>query len=47
MALPAGTYKVSVTAKGYMKHEEIITVSDMGRINTERNKYILIKKPKG
>jgi hypothetical protein len=46
MALPAGKYKLLVQSAGYKDFEEDISVSDMGKINMERNKDIILKKTK-
>ncbi|MDI1355418.1 MAG: hypothetical protein PSX36_10890 [bacterium] len=46
MALPAGTYKLSTTVNGDANYEEDLLVSDMGRINMERHKDIILKKPR-
>ncbi|MCC6372047.1 MAG: PD40 domain-containing protein [Bacteroidia bacterium] len=46
MALPAGDYVVNVEARGYLKLEEKMTVSDMGKVNAERPKNFLLKKSK-
>lgn len=44
MALPAGEYKVSAVAKGYMKLDEDFSVSDMGPVNAEHRKNFILKK---
>ncbi|MBL7932708.1 MAG: PD40 domain-containing protein [Bacteroidia bacterium] len=44
MALPAGEYKLVTHAKGYLRYKENLTVSDMGKINLERQKDIILKK---
>lgn len=44
MALPAGNYKLVTHAKGYVRHKEDLVVSDMGKINMERSKNIVLKK---
>lgn len=47
MALPAGNYKLTAVAKGYLRYAEDLTVSDMGKINMERRKDIIFKKMGG
>lgn len=44
MSLPVGKYSVSVNADGYTTHTEEITVSDIGKIDIERNKNFILKK---
>lgn len=44
MSLPVGKYEVSVTATGYEEFKETITISDIGRIDMEKNKNYLLKK---
>lgn len=44
MALPEGEYKLVTHAKGYVRYKENLTVSDMGKINMERQKDIVLKK---
>lgn len=44
MALPAGTYKLVIHSNGFARYKEDLVVSDMGKINMERNKNILLKK---
>jgi tetratricopeptide (TPR) repeat protein len=46
MALPAGNYRISTQAMGYQVHKEEMNVSDMGKINLERTKNLLLKKNK-
>ena len=46
MALPAGTYRLTTYAKGYARHKEDLIVSDMGRVNLEREKDIYLRKLK-
>lgn len=44
MALPAGNYKMVTNASGFARYREDLVVSDMGKINMERTKNILLKK---
>jgi hypothetical protein len=44
MALPAGTYRLTTHARGYARHKEDLVVSDMGRVNLERQKDIHLRK---
>ena len=44
MALPAGTYKLVTHSKGFVRYKEDLVVSDMGKINLERTKNIVLKK---
>lgn len=44
MALPSGEYKMVTHAKGFVRYKENLTVSDMGKINLERQKNIVLKK---
>jgi len=44
MALPAGNYKLVTRAKGFVRYKEDLVVSDMGRINLERTKNIVLQK---
>lgn len=44
MALPAGSYKMVTKAKGFVRYKEEFVVSDMGKINMERTKDIVLKK---
>lgn len=44
MALPAGDYKLVTHAKGFVRHKEEFTVSDLGKINMERRKNFVLKK---
>ncbi len=44
MALPAGTYRIVTHSKGFIRHREDLVVSDMGKINLERSKNIVLKK---
>lgn len=44
MALPAGNYKLVTHSKGFVRYKEDLVVSDMGKINLERNKDIMLKK---
>jgi hypothetical protein len=44
MALPSGEYKLVTHAKGFVRYKENLTVSDMGKINLERQKNIVLKK---
>jgi hypothetical protein len=44
MALPAGAYKLNASTKGYLHHREDLLVSDMGKLNTERRKDIILRK---
>ncbi|WP_317899363.1 hypothetical protein [Aurantibacillus circumpalustris] len=46
MAMPAGKYKLTAQSTGFITYTEDITVSDMGKINMERNKNIVLKKVK-
>lgn len=44
MALPAGNYKLVTHSKGFVRYKEDLLVSDMGKINLERSKDILLRK---
>lgn len=44
ISLPAGTFKISVISDGYEKYAETITISDIGKIDMEKNKNFLLKK---
>jgi hypothetical protein len=44
MALPAGTYKLVTHSKGFVRYKEDFVVSDMGKLNMERTKNIVLKK---
>lgn len=44
MALPAGNYKMVASAAGFKDYKENLIVSDMGKINMERPKNIVLKK---
>jgi tetratricopeptide (TPR) repeat protein len=46
MALPAGTYEVEASSAGLQTYKEKLEVSDMGKINMERTKDIVLKKVK-
>jgi hypothetical protein len=46
IALEAGEYTITVSADGYEDYTEHISVSDIGKIEIEKNKdFILKKKP--
>jgi tetratricopeptide (TPR) repeat protein len=44
IALPAGEYELTTQSKGFQKHKENLTVTDMGRKNLERRKDLFLKK---
>lgn len=44
MALPAGNYKLVTRSKGFVRYKEDLSVSDMGKVNMERTKNIVLKK---
>ncbi len=44
MALPAGTYNISVESEGYIPLKETITISDIGSLEMEKNKNYILKK---
>ena len=44
MALPAGTYDVTISADGYAEHKDKITVSDLGLPIAEEKKNYHLKK---
>lgn len=46
MALPEGKYKLVTYCNGFAKHEELLSVSDMGKINDERHKDLTLRKIK-
>jgi hypothetical protein len=46
MALPAGVYKLTAFAKGYVKYKEDLLVEDIGKAHKERTKNILMTKVK-
>jgi hypothetical protein len=46
MALPAGDYRLTTFSKGYARHKEEFTVSDMGKINLERKKNLILARLK-
>ena len=43
MALPAGTYSLSVSSRGYETVEEVLVVSDIGETEVEIKKNILLR----
>ena len=43
MALPAGSYKISISSRGYEDHEEKLEVSDIGLTDSEAKKNFLLK----
>jgi hypothetical protein len=44
MNLPVGKYKITVSCDGYEDLNEDISVSDIGRVDMEKNKNFLLKK---
>jgi hypothetical protein len=44
ISLPVGKYNVVVTSEGFTEHSEDLIVSDIGRIEMEKNKNFLLKK---
>lgn len=44
MSLPVGKYDILVTATGYEDFKESLSVSDIGRVDMEKNKNFLLKK---
>ena len=46
MALPAGNYKLTTHCTGFVKYREELVVSDLGKVNQERNKNFYLKKSK-
>jgi hypothetical protein len=44
MSLPVGKYDLSVSVDGYEEYKESITVSDIGKIDMEKNKNLILKK---
>jgi tetratricopeptide (TPR) repeat protein len=44
MALPAGNYRLNTQAIGYKVFHEDLQVSDMGKVNMERQKNLVLKK---
>lgn len=44
MSLPVGKYSISVTAAGYADYNEDLSVSDIGRVDMQKNKNFLLKK---
>lgn len=46
IALEAGEYEITISADGYTDYTETITISDIGKIEIEKNKnFVLNKKP--
>ena len=46
LSLPAGTFKITISAEGYEKYTEELIISDIGKIDMEKNKNYLLKKKK-
>lgn len=44
MALEAGEYTITISAEGYQDYIEDITISDIGKIQIEKNKDFILKK---
>lgn len=44
LSLPAGAFKISITADGYENYSEDLTVSDIGKVDVEGNKNFFLKK---
>jgi hypothetical protein len=45
ISLTAGTYKLTVKASGYKTYKEELSISDIGKIDVEKNKnFLLLKK---
>jgi tetratricopeptide (TPR) repeat protein len=44
LSLPAGAFKISITADGYENYSEDLTVSDIGKVDVESNKNFFLKK---
>ncbi|MCE3228365.1 MAG: WD40-like Beta Propeller Repeat [Bacteroidetes bacterium] len=44
MSLPVGKYDVSVDVPGYEVYKEVMNVSDIGKVDMEKNKNIILKK---
>jgi len=44
MSLPAGSYELVVSTSGYADLKETLTISDIGKIEMEKNKNFLFKK---
>ncbi|MCW3078240.1 MAG: hypothetical protein JWO32_2849 [Bacteroidetes bacterium] len=44
ISLPVGKYDVLVTSAGYEDYKEVMTISDIGKIEMEKNKNFLLKK---
>lgn len=46
MALPAGNYRLVAYCKGYTRYKEEFSVNDLGKLNNEFQKDIVLKRPK-
>ena len=44
ISLPAGTYIVSINAVGYQLYKDELIISDIGKIDLEKNKNFVLKK---
>lgn len=44
ISLPVGKYDVTVSSAGYEDSKEVMTVSDIGRVDMEKNKNFVLKK---
>jgi len=44
MSLPVGKYSISVTADGYADYNEDLSVSDIGKVDMQKNKNFLLRK---
>ncbi|MBI2721018.1 MAG: PD40 domain-containing protein [Bacteroidetes bacterium] len=44
MSLPVGKYEVVISADGYQDYKEVLIISDIGRIDMEKNKNFVLKK---
>ena len=47
MSLPAGFYKLSIVAQGYLEYKEDLTVSDFGKIDIEKSRNFVLKPKPG
>ncbi len=44
MALEAGEYEINISADGYEEYKEHVSISDIGKIEIEKNKNYLLRK---
>lgn len=44
LSLPAGKYEVVISSSGYEDYKENLTISDIGKVDMEKNKNYILKK---